>query len=76
MCQRGNCPFSNLKIKKGIKVDSLPKDTAEIQTGMAEQSSSGTRQTNLVWLGEIERKLAKLSMTTFTYCSSSKLIYE
>jgi hypothetical protein len=26
---------------------------------------------NLVWFGEIERKLAKLSMTTFTYRSSS-----
>jgi hypothetical protein len=24
-----------------------------------------------VWFGEIERKLAKLSKTTFTYCSSS-----
>jgi hypothetical protein len=33
--------------------------TAEIETGMAEKSSHGTRQTegkNLVWLGEIERK--------------------
>jgi hypothetical protein len=26
---------------------------------------------NLVWFGEIERKLAKLSMPTFTYRSSS-----
>jgi hypothetical protein len=38
---------------------------------MAEKSSPGTRQTdgkNLVWFGgEIERKLAKLSMPTFTY---------
>jgi hypothetical protein len=25
------------------------------------------RQQKLVWFGEIERKLAKLSMTTFTY---------
>jgi hypothetical protein len=24
-----------------------------------------------VWFGEIERKLAKLSKTTFAYCSSS-----
>jgi hypothetical protein len=35
---------------------------------------AGTRQTdgkNLVWFGEIERKLAKLSKTTFTYRSSS-----
>jgi hypothetical protein len=45
---------------------------------MAEKSSPGTRQTdgkNLVWFGEIERKLAKLSMPTFSYRSSSKLFY-
>jgi hypothetical protein len=30
---------------------------------------------NLAWFGEIERKLAKLSMTTFTYRSSSYLFY-
>jgi hypothetical protein len=30
-----NCPFSNLKNLKSIQVDSLPKDTAEIETGMA-----------------------------------------
>ncbi len=38
------------------------------------KSPAGTRQTdgkNLVWFGEIERNLAKLSKTTFTYCSSS-----
>ncbi len=66
-----SCPFSNLKIDK---VDSLPKDTADIETGMAEKSSFRTRQTdgkNLVWLGEIDRKLAKLSMPTFIYRSSS-----
>jgi hypothetical protein len=35
---------------------------------MAEKSCPGTRQTdgkNLVWFGEIERKLAKLSIPTF-----------
>jgi hypothetical protein len=46
---------------------------------MADQNSpAGTRQTdskNLVWFGEIERKLAKLSKTTFTYRSSSLLFY-
>jgi hypothetical protein len=39
-----------------------------------QKSPAGTRQTdgkNLVWFGEIERKLAKLSKTTFTYRSSS-----
>jgi hypothetical protein len=38
-----------------------------------QKSPAWTRQTdgkNLVWFGEIERKLAKLSMTTFTYRSS------
>jgi hypothetical protein len=41
---------------------------------MAEKSSPGTRQTDgkkSVWFGEIERKLAKLSMPTFAYRSSS-----
>jgi hypothetical protein len=49
-------------------------DTEEIKTGMAENSSPGTRQTDgkiLVWFGEIERKLAKLLMPTFTCRSSS-----
>jgi hypothetical protein len=35
---------------------------------MAEKSSTGTRQTDgkiLIWFGEIERKLAKLSRPTF-----------
>jgi hypothetical protein len=31
---------------------------------------------NLVWFGEIERKLIKLSKTTFTYRSSSKFYYD
>jgi hypothetical protein len=30
---------------------------------------------NLAWFGEIERKLAKLSKTIFTYRSSSYLFY-
>ncbi len=45
---------------------------------MAEKSSLGTMQTddkNLVWFGEVERKLAKLSMPTSAYCSSSLLFY-
>jgi len=39
-----------------------------------QKSPVGTKKTggkNLVWFGEIERKLAKLSKTTFTYRSSS-----
>jgi hypothetical protein len=42
------------------------------------EKSCWDRQTdgkNLVWLGEIERKLAKLPMTTFAYRSSSELFY-
>jgi hypothetical protein len=45
---------------------------------MTEKSSPGTWQTdgkNLVCFGEKERKLAKLSMPTFTYQSSSSLFY-
>jgi hypothetical protein len=51
----------------------LVKETAEIETGIA-KSLAGSRQTygkNKIWFGEIERKLAKLSKTTFTYRSSS-----
>jgi hypothetical protein len=40
--------FSNLK---SIEVDSLPKDTSEIETGMAEKSSPWIRQKlGLVWI--------------------------
>jgi hypothetical protein len=49
------------------------KETAEIESGMAEKSSwdqANIRQ-KIGWFGEIERKLAKLSKTTFTYRSSS-----
>ncbi len=39
-----------------------------------QKSPAGTKQTDsqkIVWFGEIERKLAKLSKTTFTYRSYS-----
>ncbi len=39
--------------------------------GRKVQLVPANRQQNLVWFGEIERKLAKLSMTTFAYRSSS-----
>jgi hypothetical protein len=45
---------------------------------MAEKSSHETKHTDgksLIWFGEIERKLAKLPMPTFTYRSSSLLFY-
>ncbi len=67
--------ITNFKIEvKKIRILVYLKDTAGIETRMAEKSSPGTRQTvgkNLVWFGEIERKLAKLSMPTFAYHSSS-----
>jgi hypothetical protein len=43
-------------------IDSLPRDTAEIETRMAEKSGPGTRRTddkNLVWFG-IEKKLENM----------------
>ncbi len=64
-------PLATLK-SKSIKVDNLFKETADIEQGW-QKSRAGTRQTDgkkLVWFGELERKLAKLSKTTFTYRSS------
>jgi hypothetical protein len=61
--------LATLKAKKYIVIR-LPKDTAEIETGIAEKYSHGTRQTegkNLVWFGEIERKWSKLARAAFTY---------
>jgi hypothetical protein len=43
-----------------------------------QKSPAGARQTvgrNLVWFGEIERKLAKLSKTTFTVLTVLPLNY-
>jgi hypothetical protein len=43
-----------------------------------QKSPAGTRQIdgkNLVWFGEIEKKLAKLSKTAFTCRSPSLLFY-
>jgi hypothetical protein len=69
MCQRGTANLATLKSKKYKMIAFL-----EIETGMAEKSSLGTRETdgqNWVWFGEIERKSAKLSMPSFVYRSSS-----
>jgi hypothetical protein len=69
--------LASLKSKR-ILVDDLLEKNEEIEIGMAEKSSwdqANRRQKNLVWFGEIERKLAKLSKTTFTYRSSSYLFY-
>jgi archaellum component FlaG (FlaF/FlaG flagellin family) len=51
----------------------LVKETAKIETGMAEKSSwdQAIIRQKLGLVGEIERKLDKLSKTTFTYRSFS-----
>jgi hypothetical protein len=59
MCQRGNCPFSKLK---NLKVNNLITFLMRLQRLKQEwqESPAGTRQTdskNLIWLGELERKL-------------------
>jgi hypothetical protein len=46
------------------------RNSRNVQLGPGKQ----TAKTG-VWFGEIERKLAKLSKTTFTYRSSSYLFY-
>jgi hypothetical protein len=67
MCQRGNCPFSTIKYKS-IYDDSLPKDTAKIETGMAEKSSHGTRQTDSKKLFVFLRNRKKISQIINAYC--------
>ncbi len=68
--------FSNLKIKV-YKLITFLKGL-QVFKHEWQESPAGTRQTdgkNLVWFGELERKLAKSSKTTFTYRSSSSLFY-
>jgi hypothetical protein len=58
--------LATLKSKK-YYVYILPKDIAEIETGIGEKSNPGTRQTdgkNLVWFGEIERNYQCLPLHT------------
>jgi hypothetical protein len=65
MCKRGNCPFSNLKSFKVYKLITFLK-RLKILKEEWQRIPTGTRQTdgkNLVWFGDIERKLAKLSKT-------------
>ncbi len=64
----GTAHLSTSKFKS-IKVDSLPIDTAEIETGMTAKSSPGTRQTdakNLVWFWRSRKKFSQIS-NTFLY---------
>jgi hypothetical protein len=71
--------FTSLHLKSPVHVHRLCTQVLTILTEQKlkqewQNSPAGTRQTdsiNLVWFGEIERKLAKLSKTTFAYRSSS-----
>jgi hypothetical protein len=56
---RQNPVFTSLHLKSPVHVHRLRQTDGK----------------SLVWFGEIERKLAKLSKTTFTYRSSSLLFY-
>jgi hypothetical protein len=57
MCQKGNCPFSNLKYKIKLKTFSkrlqkLKQESAEIETGMAEKSRwDQANRTAKTWFG-------------------------
>jgi hypothetical protein len=67
--RRGNCPLSKLKICKEYKLIAF-LETLEQKWKISPTLGPG-KQTDWVWFGEIERKLAKLSMPTFTFRSSS-----
>ncbi len=72
MCQRGTAHLATVK----SKINSHSKDTAEIETGMAEKSSLGTRQTDgrrqklgLVWRNR--KKIIQIINAYLYYRSSS-----
>jgi hypothetical protein len=58
MCQRGNYPFSNLKIKKGFKLIAFLKTLQRLKQEWQKSPAldQANRRQNLVWFGEIERK--------------------
>ncbi len=58
-----------------LETSEIEQETAENKRWMAEKFRWDPVGKNLVWFGEIERKLAKLSKTSFTYRSSSYLFY-
>jgi hypothetical protein len=66
MCQRGNCPFSNLKMLKYIG-GNLLKKTAEIDTGMTEKVHLGPgRQTTKTRVGlEKYKKISQIIKVYF-----------
>ncbi len=63
ICQKENCPVSNLTIEKyTYKLLSFLKRLQRLKQEW-QKSQAETRQTdgkNMVWFGEIERKLAKI----------------
>jgi hypothetical protein len=64
--------LETLKYKKGYKLIAFLKTLQRLKHEW--QKSPALEQTdgeNMVWFGKIERQLAKLSMPTFTYHSSS-----
>jgi hypothetical protein len=73
MCQRGNCPFANLKILKVYKLIAFLKTLQKLnRNGRKVQpwdQANRWQKLGLVWRNR--KKLAKLSMPTFTYRSSS-----
>jgi hypothetical protein len=67
MCQIGNCTFSNLFFKsKSIQVDNLIKETAEIESGMAEKPS-WDQANRLQKLGLVWRNRKKISQIIKDY---------
>jgi hypothetical protein len=65
--------LNNVLVTFFKRLQKLKQEAVENETGMAEKSrwDQANRRKNLVWFGEIERKLAILSKTTTNYRSSS-----
>ncbi len=66
-------PIQQLYNLKVYKLLNFLKRLQRLKQGW-QKIPAGTRQTDgktMIWFEEIERKLAKLSKTTFTYRSSS-----
>jgi hypothetical protein len=76
MCQKGKCPWHLIALKSKSILYKLVTFLQRLQRLKQEwqENPAGTRHIDgkiLVWFGELERKLAKSSKTTFTYCSPS-----
>jgi hypothetical protein len=76
MCQRGTTHIASLKFKKYISCLIAFQKTLQIlkqewQKNQPLDKANSRQKLGLAWFGEIERKLAKLSVPTFTSRSSS-----